>query len=110
MALLISIGNLGGAIGSNIFLAEQKPHYWLGYGMGLGMTLAAIIATMILRKAYISANKKRDMISEEEVRAKYTEAEMLGKELWIHVGMKLMRLQIWATSRHYTAMSSEQEN
>ena len=81
MALLISIGNLGGAIGSNIFLAEQKPHYWLGYGMGLGMTLAAIIATMILRKAYIAANKKRDLLSEEEIRAKYTQAEMLGKKL-----------------------------
>ena len=80
MALLISIGNLGGAIGSNIFLAEQKPHYWLGYGMGLGMTLAAIIATMILRKAYIAANKKRDLLSEEEIRAKYTQAEMLGEK------------------------------
>jgi hypothetical protein len=30
-AQLISMGNLGGAIGSNIYLAQQKPHYWLGY-------------------------------------------------------------------------------
>lgn len=35
MALLISIGNLGGAIGSNIFLSEQAPAYPLGYGLSV---------------------------------------------------------------------------
>src|SRR6478735_9392412 len=40
MALLISIGNLGGAVGSNIFLQKQAPHYWLGYGFSLGIMSA----------------------------------------------------------------------
>ena len=35
MALLISIGNLGGAVGSNIFLSEQAPKYPLGYGLSV---------------------------------------------------------------------------
>jgi hypothetical protein len=30
MALLISLGNHGGAIDSNIFLQEQITRYWLG--------------------------------------------------------------------------------
>ncbi|KIX03060.1 uncharacterized protein Z518_06610 [Rhinocladiella mackenziei CBS 650.93] len=77
MALLISIGNMGGAIGSNIFLAEQAPHYWLGYGIGTGMVAAAIVSTFVLRIAYGVLNKKRDLTSEEEIRAKYSEEELL---------------------------------
>ncbi|KAK5464892.1 hypothetical protein LTS15_001455 [Exophiala xenobiotica] len=77
MAVLISIGNLGGAIGSNIFIARQAPHYWLGYGLALGMVTAAIISTFVLRIAYGMLNKKRDQMSEEEIRAKYTEEELL---------------------------------
>ncbi|KAK4942804.1 hypothetical protein LTR10_017564 [Elasticomyces elasticus] len=77
MAVLISIGNMGGAIGSNIFLAQQAPHYWLGYGLALGMVLAAIISTFVLRIAYGMLNKQRDKMSEEEIRAKYTEDELL---------------------------------
>ena len=63
----------------SIFLQSQKPYYWLGYGMGIGLTFAAVVSTFILRFAYSRANKKRDAMSEEEIRAKYTEEEILGK-------------------------------
>jgi hypothetical protein len=33
MALVVSGGNLGGLVGSNIFLASQAPSYPLGYGL-----------------------------------------------------------------------------
>ncbi len=66
---------MGGAIGSNIFLAQQAPHYWLGYGLALGMVTAAIASTFVLRIAYGMLNKKRDQMSEEEIRAKYTEGK-----------------------------------
>lgn len=75
MALLISIGNLGGTVGSNIFLANQSPNYWLGYGFSAGVIVAAIISTIILQLATKNINKKRDLISEEEVRARYTEGQ-----------------------------------
>lgn len=77
MALLISVGNLGGAIGSNIFLAKQAPNYWVGYGIGCGMLLAAIIATLILKTVLQRINKQRDLIDESEVRANYTEAQLI---------------------------------
>ncbi|WPH04635.1 retrograde regulation protein 2 [Acrodontium crateriforme] len=77
MALLISIGNLGGAIGSNIYIAKQEPRYWLGYGYSLGTLCAAILSTLILKTAYQKENKKRDAISEDESRNKFTEDEML---------------------------------
>ena len=78
MALLISIGNLGGAIGSNIFLEAQAPKYWLGYGFCLGILLAGIVATLLLRWAYGSLNKKRDQMTEAEVREQYSEEELLA--------------------------------
>jgi hypothetical protein len=78
MALLISIGNLGGAIGSNIFLQAQAPKYWLGYGFCLGILLAGIVATLLLRLAYGSLNRKRDGMTEAEVRGQYSEEELLA--------------------------------
>lgn len=78
MALLISVGNLGGAIGSNIYIAKQEPRYWLGYGYSLGTLCAAIASTMILKTAFQRENKKRDAMSEEECRLKYSEEEMLA--------------------------------
>ncbi|KAK5001211.1 hypothetical protein LTR66_000089 [Elasticomyces elasticus] len=77
MALLISIGNLGGAIGSNIFLARQAPSYKLGFGFSCGMISAAICGAFALRIAYGTSNKRRDKISEAEIRARYSEDELL---------------------------------
>ena len=70
---------MGGAIGSNIFLAQEEPHYWLGYGLALGMVLAAIVSTFVLRIAYGRLNKQRDQMSEEEIRAKYTEGKFIPR-------------------------------
>lgn len=78
MALLISMGNLGGAIGSNVYLEAQKPHYWLGFGFGLGISLAAIMATLVLKIAFERLNRKKDQMgTEEEIRARYSEEELL---------------------------------
>jgi hypothetical protein len=41
------------------------------------MVTAAIISTFVLRIAYGMLNKKRDQMSEEEIRAKYTEGKSL---------------------------------
>lgn len=77
MALLISVGNLGGAIGSNIFLAEQAPTYRLGYGFGLAILAAANLATLTLRWSYDNDNRKRDAMDESEIRAKYSEEDLM---------------------------------
>lgn len=77
MALLISLGNLGGAIGSNIFLEHQKPHYPLGYGFSLGIVVGAVGCVLTLAWSWDRANKKRDAISEREVRGRYSEQELL---------------------------------
>jgi len=77
MAILISIGNMGGAVGSNIFLAAEKPRYWLGYGMGAGMVSAAIICTFILKASYEKINRERDAMDSNEIRARYTDEQLI---------------------------------
>ncbi|KAI0802820.1 retrograde regulation protein 2 [Xylaria sp. FL0064] len=77
MALLISLGNLGGAIGSNIFLESQNPHYWLGYGFSLGIVVASVFCVLTLAYSWHRENERRDTLSENEILAKYSEQELL---------------------------------
>jgi hypothetical protein len=62
---------------SNIYVQKQIPHYWLEYDFGLGIVLAAIGATFVLRWAYAREKRKRDLVSEDEFWAKFTESELL---------------------------------
>jgi hypothetical protein len=81
MALLISCGNMGGIMGSNIYLAREVPKYQTGFGVSLAMCLLAIAATFVLRWGYARENAKRDKLlaenTEEEIRSRYTDQEML---------------------------------
>lgn len=77
VAILTSVGNLGGAIGSNIFMESQKPTYHIGYAISLTIVVLAIISTLGLKTAWKRLNDQRSLISEEEVRQQYTEDELL---------------------------------
>ncbi|KAK0761632.1 hypothetical protein N5P37_006585 [Trichoderma harzianum] len=76
LGLQISIGNLGGAVGTNIYLRQQAPNYWLGFGFSLGILLVASSAGMIMRIALQRINKKRESMSREEILEKYTPEEL----------------------------------
>lgn len=81
MALLISVGNMGGICGSNIYYAAQAPRYQTGFGVCLAVCVAGIIAAFILRKAYQAENRRRDELlareGEDAIKAKYTDQELL---------------------------------
>lgn len=78
MALLVSLGNLGGGlVGSNIFLDRTAPHYYIGYGVCFAQMLLSATVAGILRIIYKRINAKRDLMDEDEVRARYTEGELL---------------------------------
>lgn len=76
MALQTTLGNLGGAIGSNIYLAREAPHYWTGYGVSFAVLVSAVIAAIVLKLLLARINKKRDMMSEEEVHRLYTDEQL----------------------------------
>ena len=81
MALLISVGNMGGICGSNTYFVAEESRYQAAFGVSLGICAAGILMTFILRKAYQRENKKRDELpareGEEGARARYTEQELL---------------------------------
>lgn len=61
---------------SQIFLDREAPRYPTGYGTSLGMAAAGIIAATTLLVLFLGKNKRRDKLTEDEVRAKYTEDEL----------------------------------
>jgi hypothetical protein len=81
MALLITIGNLGGICGSNIFIAAQAPKYPVGFGTCLAVICSSIIATGVIRLSFQRDNRKRDDFMDgktfEEVKSMYSEEELL---------------------------------
>jgi len=81
MALLISVGNMGGIMGSNIYLAREAPKYQTGFSASLAMCCLAILMTLVLRWAYAKENRKRDELiaehGEEAIRARYSDEELL---------------------------------
>lgn len=81
IAMNITLGNLGGVIGSNIYLGREAPHYRTGYGVSAGCLVLAIVSTLVLRFAYDMENKRRDKMSEEEIRARYTERKIPRKRV-----------------------------
>lgn len=76
MALMIAVGNLGGAVGTNIYLVRESPHYWTGYGTSLGVIVLSLTAATFLRFKYKAINAKRDAMTPDEVHEKYTEEEL----------------------------------
>jgi MFS family permease len=80
VALLVTVGNFGGFIGSNIFLQSQAPKYPTGFGTCLGILCASIGMTFVVRRALKKENERRDKWMEgktvEEVKSQYTEEQL----------------------------------
>ena len=63
-------------VGSNIFLSREAPRYPTGYGTSLAFLGAACVVTVILHVLLKRENARRDSMSEDEVRAKYSAEEL----------------------------------
>ncbi|CAG9940277.1 unnamed protein product [Clonostachys rosea f. rosea IK726] len=58
-------------------VVPSKPNYWLGFWFGLGISVAAVIATVVLKFEYQRLNRRKETEgTEEEVRAKYGDEEL----------------------------------
>lgn len=76
LALNIALGNVGGVVGSYIFLDVEKPGYPTGFGTGLAFALAALVSTLFLEYSYWRLNKQRAAMNEVEIREKYTDEQL----------------------------------
>ncbi|RFU27598.1 hypothetical protein B7463_g8722, partial [Scytalidium lignicola] len=68
----------GGFAGSNMFPDYTAPHYYPGYSVSFAIMLIASLAAYILRRSYDKLNRERDLMTEEEIRTKYSEGELLA--------------------------------
>ena len=78
VAFNICVGNIGGVIGSYMYLESEKPKYYTGVGLSLAFGVTGFIAAFILELSYKWGNKKKARLSEDEIRAKYTDEELLA--------------------------------
>lgn len=69
-ALTTCIGNVGGIIGSYIYIGSYAPRYLTGYGCSIALAAAGIVAAVSLELALIRINKKRQDTTEEEFRSR----------------------------------------
>lgn len=76
IGLLVCVGNIGGLIGSYIYLEREKPRYPTGYGTSLGFGVAGLVAATLLEILLKRGNAKKAAMSEDEIRDRYTDEEL----------------------------------
>ncbi|WWC64670.1 uncharacterized protein I303_107281 [Kwoniella dejecticola CBS 10117] len=68
---------IGGIVGSNIYLAKQAPRYQAGFGTSFGLVLVGDIVIIAAYWWWIGrVNAKRAAMSEDEIRAKYSPEQL----------------------------------
>lgn len=77
VAFAICIGNVGGIIGSFMYLESEAPAYPTGFGLAIAFGLSGILVALGLEASYVLSNKKRAKMSESEIRAMYSEDELI---------------------------------
>lgn len=77
IAYMICLGNTGGIVGSYIFMEDESPRYPTGFGASLGFAAAGVGGCIVLELAYKTTNTRREAMTEQEIRSKYTEEELI---------------------------------
>jgi MFS family permease len=78
VAFNICVGNIGGVIGSYMYLESEKPKYYTGFGLSLAFGATGFIVAFLLELSYKWGNSKKARQSEDEIRGQYTDQELLA--------------------------------
>lgn len=77
LAYMISMSQIGGVMGSNIFFAREAPTYDTGYGICLAMlVLFGVVWPGIYRVMLKRINDKREAMDKAEIMRTHTEEEL----------------------------------
>ncbi|KAJ6066430.1 hypothetical protein N7499_001393 [Penicillium canescens] len=76
-AFNICVGNIGGIIGSYMYLDREGPTYPTGFGLSLAFGGSALVAALILEVSFVYANKRNGMMTESEIRDTYSDEQLL---------------------------------
>lgn len=74
---LITLGNMGGIVGSFMYLDREAPAYSTGFGIGAGMALAGFVVSIFLLMVLKRRNERNAARSEEMIREHYSDNELL---------------------------------
>ncbi|KAJ5156602.1 hypothetical protein N7492_009405 [Penicillium capsulatum] len=77
-AFNICVGNIGGIIGSYMYIDSEDPTYPTGFGLSLAFGGTALIAALVLELSFMWDNKRKNAMDETEFREKYTDEQLLG--------------------------------
>lgn len=77
VAFNICIGNIGGIIGSYMYLDREAPQYWTGFSLSLAFGATGVIVALLLELSYKWGNVRKAKTPEDEIRARYSEDELL---------------------------------
>lgn len=75
IALLNCVGNLGGVLGSFMYLEKEKPKYYTGFGLSLALGVTGIMVALALEWNYKVTNAKKAKIV-DQMRAEHTEEQL----------------------------------
>lgn len=75
IALMNCVGNVGGVVGSFMYMDKEKPKYFTGFGLSLAFGGSGIIVALLLEWSYKVANSNKEKIA-EEARTRFTEEEL----------------------------------
>lgn len=80
IAIIVCIGNCGGAIGYSTLIESEAPKYTVGYAVCLGASILAIAGSVALRFVYGSLNQAKDLRygDETRVRMQCTEEQLMA--------------------------------
>ena len=76
IGFLVCVGNVGGLIGSYIYLDREAPRYPTGFGTSFAFASAGIVAACTLEFCLMRLNKKKALMSESEIRELYTDEDL----------------------------------
>ncbi|KAJ7117834.1 MFS general substrate transporter [Mycena epipterygia] len=76
LAMVISFGNINGAVSSNVYRAKDKPWYPLGHGLVLMYIIIGILASTGYHFALRAENARRDRGERDEVIGKSGDPEL----------------------------------
>lgn len=76
MAFQIALGNMAGAMSSNFYRSQDSPGYRLGHALEIMFIGLGLIAVFVMLIGLRRINKKRELLSGEEIRSKYSLQEL----------------------------------
>lgn len=79
LAIIIAIGNVGGALGGQVYRAQDAPHYVRGHEINLGLMAALAVISLGMKYVLYRINTYRAQLSPEEYRIACEGEELCDK-------------------------------